>query len=194
MDIIEAIRQRCSVRKYKDKPVKIDDALEILNIAREAPSSGNIQNWRFIIVTDDSKRKEISIACLNQLWMTEAKVHIVICNDYQEVIDNYDEQGKKYSIQNCAIAAQNIMLAALEFNLGTCFVAAFDDFAIRRILKIPESIDIEAIITLGHPNEILKEKKYGLEITTYINEFGLKTKPKEDFIKNIAKKLISSKH
>lgn len=189
MDLVEAIRQRCSVRKYKNEPVKIDDVLEILNIAKEAPSSGNIQNWRFIIVTDDSKRKEISIACLNQLWMVEAPVHIVICNDYQEVIDNYDEQGKKYSMQNCAIVAQNIMLAALEYNLGTCFVAAFDDFAIRRILNIPESIDIEAIITLGHSNESVKENKYGLEILTYINEFGSKAKPKEDLIKNIVKKI-----
>ena len=78
MEIADAIKQRCSVRKYKGKEVKIEDVLKLLNLAKEAPSSGNLQNWRFIVVTDEKKRKEISVACLNQSWMNEAPVHIVI--------------------------------------------------------------------------------------------------------------------
>ena len=121
--------------------------------------------------------------------MSQAPVHIVICNDYQEVIDNYNEYGKKYSVQNCAIVAQNIMLTATDFGLGTCFVAAFDDFALHRILKIPESINIEAVITLGYPSEIEKEKKYGLEITTSINEYGSKKMPSGSLIKDFLKRI-----
>ena len=115
MDLTKAIIERSSVRSYKNKQVKIEEVLEVLNIAKEAPSSGNIQNWRFIIVIDESKIKEISTACLSQSWMSQAPVHIVICNNYQEVIDNYNEYGKKYSVQNCAIVAQNIMLTATDF-------------------------------------------------------------------------------
>ncbi|MBS3095077.1 nitroreductase family protein [Candidatus Woesearchaeota archaeon] len=189
MDLTKAIIERSSVRSYKNKQVKIEEVLEVLNIAKEAPSSGNIQNWRFIIVIDESKIKEISTACLSQSWMSQAPVHIVICNDYQEVIDNYNEYGKKYSVQNCAIVAQNIMLTATDFGLGTCFVAAFDDFALHRILKIPESINIEAVITLGYPSEIEKEKKYGLEITTSINEYGSKKMPSGSLIKDFLKRI-----
>ena len=172
MDIIEAIKQRHSVRKYAGKPVEINDVLEILNIARESPSSGNLQNWRFVIVTDEKKRKKIADACLQQAWMEEAPVHIVVCNDPTEVVANYEDAGRKYAIQNCAIVSQSIMLAALKFKLGSCFVGAFDDFAIREILNIPEHIEVEAIITLGYPAEEAREKKYGLEILTSINEFG----------------------
>ena len=171
MDIAEAIKQRHSVRKYKNKPVEINDVLEILNIAKESPSSGNLQNWRFVIVTDEKRREKIAEACLQQAWIVQAPMHIVICNDPTEVMANYEDAGRKYAIQNCAIVSQSIMLAALKFKLGSCFVGAFDDFAIREILNIPEHIEVEAIITLGYPAEEEREKKYGLDIITSINEF-----------------------
>ncbi len=187
MDITEAIKQRHSVRKYKDKPVEINDVLEILNTAKESPSSGNLQNWRFVIVTDEKKRHEIAEACLKQAWMEEAPAHIVICNDQSEVIANYEDAGKKYSIQNCAIVSQNIMLAALKFKLGSCYVGAIDDFAVRAILKIPDNIEVEAIITLGYAAEEEREKKYGLDILTSINEFG-KININKPKIKDLIKK------
>ena len=83
MDLSKAIIERCSVRDYQDKAISIETILEILNIAKNSPSSGNLQNWRFIIVTDESKRNEIAIACLNQVWMAKAPIHIIICNDYE---------------------------------------------------------------------------------------------------------------
>ncbi|MBS3108444.1 nitroreductase family protein [Candidatus Woesearchaeota archaeon] len=189
MQLLEAIKERCSVRKYKDKSVKITDVLEILDAAKEAPSSGNLQNWRFVIVTDEEKRKEISVACLRQMWMLEAPVHVVVCNDPHEVIDEYEDRGKKYAVQNCAIVSQNIMLAALEHRLGSCFVAAFDDFAIKRILRIPDDIDVEAVITLGYADEDEHEKKYGLEILTFVNEFGNSKLPDKNIVKDVLKRL-----
>ena len=81
------------------------------------------------------------------------------------------------------------MLAALDFKLGTCYVGAFDDFAIRRILKIPDNLDIEAVITIGYPDEEEREKKYGIEIITSINEFGNAKLPDKSPVKDILNKL-----
>ena len=142
-----------------------------------------------MIVADEKKRKEIAVACVRQMWMLEAPVYVVVCNDYAEVVDNYEEAGRKYAVQNCAIISQSIMLVALDFGLGSCFVGAFDDSAIRRILKIPENIDVEAIITLGYAAEEEREKKYGLEVLASIDEFGNTKLQSKNLVKDVLKKL-----
>ena len=78
MDVLEAIRTRRSVRKYRDIPVEWEKVGLILDAGRLAPSSGNLQNWKFIVITDKNARHQISEACLEQQWMAKAPVHIVI--------------------------------------------------------------------------------------------------------------------
>lgn len=151
MNVEEAIRQRRSVRSYSTTDVKHDDLIKILSLARYAPSSGNIQNWVFIVVRDGDKKREIAKACLNQIWMVQAPVHIIICNDLIAAKRAYGDRGEKlYSIQNCAAAAQNIMLAAESLGLSTCWVGSFDTEGIKRIMDIPQGINPEIIITLGY--------------------------------------------
>ena len=147
---------RRSIRKYKDKEVPLSLIGEIIDLASFAPSSGNLQNWKCVVVTEQEKRQEIASACLQQEWMIEAPVFIVICNDYNDVKEHYGKLGKLYSIQNCASFAFGILLAAYEYGLGTCWVGAFDNEAVQRILNIPEEMDPEIIITLGYAEEIKK--------------------------------------
>jgi nitroreductase len=179
MEIKEAIRTRRSIRRYLKKPV--DDKLiaEILDTARFTPSSGNIQNWRFIVVKDTEKIKELTIAALNQSWMNQAPVHIIVCNDLTNIKRLYKERGEKlYSIQNCAAAVQNILLAAYSLGIGSCWVGAFDKEGVKRILKIPDGIEPEAIITLGYSFDKIFQipHRHELHELTFFEEWGNKEK------------------
>ncbi|MBU2639656.1 MAG: nitroreductase family protein [Nanoarchaeota archaeon] len=179
MELNKAIIERRSVRKYLDKDIALRDLLELIESAHYAPSSGNLQNWRFIIVKNPELKKKIAEACLDQSWMTEAPVHIVICSDRAHIQSFYEKHKNKYSIQNCALAAQNIMLKAHSLKLGTCFVSGFSKLALKRALEIPESSEPEAIITLGYPSETPKCKRNNIETYTYFEKYGNKKADKE---------------
>lgn len=188
MDLKEAIKQRRSIRRYKNKEIPMHVLGEIIENARLAPSSGNLQNWRFVIVTDVKQKKEISEASLKQNWMTEAPVFIVICNRYEKAKKLYGKLGKMFSIQNCSIVATYLMLLAKEKGLDTCWIGAFDNEALQRILELPENIDPEIILTLGYSNEDKLNKSQRAEIKdlVYFKKWGNK-------ISNFSKKGIKDK-
>ncbi len=151
MDIEEIIKGRRSIRNYSEKAVSHDDLAKVLNAGKYAPSSGNIQNWVFLVIRDEEKKRVIAGACLNQAWMVQASVHIIICNDLVAAHRFYGDRGEKlYGIQNCAAAAQNMILMAESLGLSTCWVGSFDAEAIKRICVIPDTADPEIIITLGY--------------------------------------------
>lgn len=166
---------RRSIRKYKDKNIPLSLIGEILDLAQFAPSSGNLQNWKIIVVTELEKRQALADSCLQQSWMIDAPVHIVICNDYNKVKEHYGKLGKMYSIQNCANLALGIVLAACDKGLGSCWVGAFDNEAVQRILDIPEEFDPEIIITLGYNDEIKSpSRREDLNNFTFINNWNQK--------------------
>ena len=173
MDFKNVYLGRRSIRKYKEKAVPIELIGEILDLASFAPSAGNLQNWKILVVTDEAKKQQIAEACLQQDWMIEAPVLIVICNDYNDVKNHYGKLGKMYSIQNCAAFAFGILLAAYNSGLASCWVGAFDNEAVQRILDIPEDQDPEIIISLGYADEIKKPSlREDLRYITYFNNWG----------------------
>ena len=166
---------RRSFRKYKKKEVPISLVGEIIDLARYAPSSGNLQSWRFVVVTDQDKRNQIAEASMQQQWMSEAPVHIVVCNDYEDVKKHYGKLGKMYSIQNCANVAFALSLIAYDQGLGSCWVGAFDNEAVQRILEIPDNMDPEVIITLGYADEVKEPSmRDDPEYMTFFNAWGNK--------------------
>ncbi len=173
MDFFEVIKNRASVRDYLKKEVEMDKIGLILESARLAPSSGNLQSWYFVIVKDKNKREEIAKACYNQLWMINAPVHIVIVADVDKCKRFYGERGEKlYSIQNTAMAAENMLLTATYLNLGACFVSAFDDEKISEILGIPSGFKPHGIITIGYPKFIKRKEKASLYSLVFLETFG----------------------
>ncbi|MBW2984289.1 nitroreductase family protein [Candidatus Woesearchaeota archaeon] len=154
MDALECIVTRRSIRKYKDKPVPWDMVATILDAGRLAPSSGNVQSWKFIIVRDESQRKAIAEACLQQHWMVQAPVHFAIIAMPEKVKRYYGVRGERmYAIQNCAAAAENMLLAAHALGLGACWVSAFDEDMLHRALGLPEEVIPQAVITVGWADE-----------------------------------------
>jgi nitroreductase len=178
MDAIECIMTRRSIRNYLEVPVEWDKIGTILDAGRFAPSSGNIQDFKFVVVKDEGSRKAIADACLRQYWMSKAPVHIVVCSEIKKSTSFYGIRGERlYSIQNCAAAIENMMLAANALGLGTCWVGAFDENVLSRVLGIPDYIRPQAIITIGYYHEAPKTpQRFPLTTVAFLEKYGNRIK------------------
>ena len=178
MDTIECIYTRRSIRKYKDIPIEWELVGRIVEAGSLAPTAGNIQDFRFIVVQDETKRKQLAEACLQQYWMESAPTIIVACAEIKRAKLFYGVRGERlYTIQNVATAMENMLLAAHNFGLGACWVGAFDENMVKRICGIPDYARAHAIMTLGHPDEQPpKPQQYKLENLFYFEKYNNRIK------------------
>jgi nitroreductase len=155
MDVLEAIKGRRSVRSFKsEKNVSEKTVQELIDAARWAPSAGNIQPWEFIIVRKPEIKKRLSEAALNQSFLEQAPVVIVVCADENRSSEGYGQRGRTlYCLQDTAAAIQNIHLTAHSLGLGTCWVGAFKEEEASKILKIPQGIRPVALIPVGYSSK-----------------------------------------
>ena len=182
MELNKVLESRRSIRQYSKKNVSWHILSDILESATYSPSSGNQQNWRFIIIANEDKKKEIAVASLKQLWIQQAPVIVVVCADFSSIKKYYSSSYRELSLQNCAIASNNIMLRAASLGLGSCYVAIFDKNAISRILRLPDDIEPMMILTLGYSDET-PEKKHIISLNnlTYFEEYGNKKRTSSIF-------------
>ncbi|MBC7093689.1 nitroreductase family protein [Candidatus Bipolaricaulota bacterium] len=154
MDVTEAIKRRRSVRRYTGDPVTEDDVRAVLTAAIWAPSAGNAQPWRFIVVRDRALREGLVEAAHGQRFLAEAPVVIVVCADLARARRAYGERGATlYCLQDTAAAIQNMLLAATSQGLGSCWVGAFDEGKASELLKLPTGLRPVALIPLGRFKE-----------------------------------------
>ena len=174
MNVEECIKTRRSVRKYLDKAVEWGKIAKILDAGKFSPSAGNLQNWKFVVVKKEDVRKKISEAAFNQEWMENAPIHIVIVGEPDKAARFYGVRGERlYTLQNCAIVAENMMLVANEVGLGSCWVGAFDESKVKRVLNMPEGVVPYVIIPIGYAGEKPEmPSRVELEHTVYIDRWG----------------------
>lgn len=154
MDVAEAIKGRRSIRAFKSKEVSQETVEKIVDAALRAPSAGNIQPWEFIIIRESEIKRRIAEAALNQTFIEEAPVVIVVCANENRSSQGYGIRGKSlYCIQDTAAAIQNLHLVAYSLGLGTCWIGAFREEEAREILKIPHGVRPVAIVPVGYPAE-----------------------------------------
>lgn len=154
MDILEIIKGRRSIRNFKTENLPEQAVENLVEAARWAPSAGNIQPWKFVIVRKPEIKKMLAKAALEQAFVEEASVVIVVCADENRSSQGYGNRGRTlYCIQDTAAAIENIHLAAYSLGFGTCWIGAFDEEEARTILKIPQGIRPVAIIPVGYPAE-----------------------------------------
>jgi nitroreductase len=155
MDVKKAIAKRKSIRKFKEKEVPDKIIKEVIDAARRAPSSHNLQPWHFIVVKNKEnllKFKEQDIFV--QKWLYESPVIIVCCAEKESYSsDSIKKHEKELPLINLSLASAFLVLRATELGLGTCFVAWFDKEKIKKILDIPKDIIIPYTIVMGYPNE-----------------------------------------
>jgi nitroreductase len=150
MDVSTAISQRKSMRAYKETDVEEDKLKKILEAARLSPSASNRQKWKFIVVKNKETRKKLAIAAFDQSFIGDAPVVIVACGTDAKTVMLCGQPA--YTV-DVSIACAFMILQAYELGLGTCWIGAFKEDEVKKILKIPESVRVVAMTPLGYPNQ-----------------------------------------
>jgi len=154
LNIFDLFKSRRSIRSFKSEDIPNEYIKKILEAARWAPSAGNIQPWEFIVIRNPETKREIARAALNQTFIEEAPVVIVVCADESRSGWAYGSRGASlYCIQDTAAATENMLLAACALGLGACWVGAFREDEVKRILKVPGGLRPVAIVPIGYPAE-----------------------------------------
>jgi len=154
LELFEAIKTRRSVRAFTEEEISEDVVQKLIDAARRAPSAGNIQPWEFVIVRKHEIKRMLAEAALNQTFIEEAPVVIVVCADQTRSGRGYGSRGATlYCIQDTAAATQNLLLAATALGLGACWVGAFYEEKVSKALNIPSGVRPVAIVPVGYPAE-----------------------------------------
>lgn len=150
MDVIEAINNRRSIRRYKNKEIEDEKLNRILKSAQIAPSAANRQEWKFIVVKNKDIRDKLVEAAHRQKFVGQAPVTIVACSTESERLMPCGQYA--YTV-DLSIAVSFMILEATELGLGTCWLGAFDEELVKLILDIPEEVRVPAMFTLGYADE-----------------------------------------
>jgi len=157
MSVLDVIKSRKSIRRYKEDPIPEDVFLRVLEAARLAPSGKNSQPWKFVVIKDEAMKKSLAEASRGQMFMARAPVIIAACG-FPEM--SYPRQGnymKSWPI-DVAIALQHLMLQAEEEGLGTCWIGAFEEKDVKRLLDVPEDARVLALTPLGYPDQVPQDR------------------------------------
>jgi nitroreductase len=163
VSFLDLVKKRRSIRKYKPDPVPAEDLEYVLEAGRLAPSWGNRQCWKYIVVTDPEKRKAVS----SRDWVASAPAIIVGCADPELSGTRFDQ---RYYLLDMGISMEHIILAAAEKGLGTCWIGGqYDEPKIKETLGIPNNIRVVALTPIGYPTETPgpKNRKPLDEIVSY---------------------------
>jgi len=187
-DILDLIISRRNIKYFLPKFVSWDTISRVLDAGRHAPSCGNIQNWKFIVVLDPGKKQKLAEAAHEQYDFSMAGALIVICGEPEKAERYYGLRGERlYTIQNCAAAIENMLLEAHSLGLGSSWIGAFDEEAVKSLLGIPEEIRPQAIVALGYPKEVpQKPPKYPLETVVYFGSWRSKIRDPAKYVNDIA--------
>lgn len=153
MELWEAIKGRRSVRSFLDRPVARETIERLLEAAIWAPSGGNAQTWRFVVLTNPAEIKRIKIVGPGLLGNPTAV--IAICQDLVQARVKGGNLGETFLAPiDAAMATQNLLLAAYAEGLGTCTIASFHRRGVRRLLRLAEGIEPILLVSLGYPAQL----------------------------------------
>ena len=201
-NVIDALKQRRSIRKFQLRPVPSETLLDILDAARYAPSAHNAQPWRFLILTETVVKLSLAEAMAeawqrdletdgvtekSRLELVEASVEriknipvlVLSCLTLKEMVRFPDEERRKsehdLAVQSLAAAIQNLLLAAHVKGLGACWLCSpiFCKNPVKEALKLPDDVEPQALIAIGYPAETrAPPQRIPLDNIAYLNNWG----------------------
>lgn len=187
---IEQLKSRKSCRAYEKREIPEDIKRELLKSALEAPTAGNMTLYTILDITDEKLKKRLSVTCDNQPFIAEAPTVLVFCADYyrwyKAFCDNaaevrqVEEGDFLLAAADAIIAAQNVVVAAEGFGIGSCYIGDItENFEIHReILNLPDYVVPACMLCLGYPDESqIKRKKpprFELSDIVYENVYDIK--------------------
>ena len=186
MDVMEAIRGRRSIRKFKPAPVSPKDLYTVLEAARLAPSWANTQVWRFVVVTEQDLKNLLAQTFRSRdptrenrgaVAVRTAPLTIVACAEKKK--SGYLSTGApltargEWSMYDVGIAMQNLVLAACSLGLGTVHIGLFDHQRAEQVLGVPEDIEVIAMTPLGYPDEVIEARpRKALREIVFYEQYG----------------------
>jgi len=170
--ILDIMKKRRSIRKYKKENVSKDLLLQLIEAAIWAPSGSNVQPWYFIIVDDANTIEQVNAFSPGLLGGPPSI--ILLCSDRKKAFEKAGTLGRdELCVMDISMAAQNIMLLAEEIGLSTCPVKSFNKRAISKILNLPDYVSADLIISVGYSDEITSTpKRRSVEETAFFNVWG----------------------
>jgi len=153
VEVYDAILSRRSIRRFQQKPIEPDLLKKLVNAGRLAPSAANIQPLEYFVVND----KDLCVQIFDTIgwagyikpkWTPSEKerpvAYIIVLNKNVE---------KNWNIRDASLSSENIVLAAEAEGIGSCILLNIDKEKIRKIIKIPEDLQIDSVIALGYKSE-----------------------------------------
>lgn len=167
MNIYEIIEKRRSVRSFREDPIEDKTLEKILNAGRMAPSANNSQEYKFVVVKDSQKKKELA-RIADQRFIALAPIIIAAVSTNP---DYMLESGIPAYAVDLAIALDHMTLAAVEEDLGTCWIGSFSQEEAKNILDVPSNFKIAALMPLGVPYDDpgVKSRKNLKDLICYEN-------------------------
>ena len=157
MALLDLIKHRKSVRDFLDRPVEREKIMICLEAARLAPSAGNSQPWKFIVVDDRQLKTKLCKAAFSGIYSINsfcrmAPVIVVVISEKSKFLARIGGmfRGTKYYLIDIGIACEHFVLQAEDLGLGTCWIGWFNERAVKKILNIPPRKKIDILIALGY--------------------------------------------
>jgi len=180
MELDKAIKLRKSVKKFSDKKPDWREIIECIDSTRYAPRAGNNFTLKFILVDDKEIIKKIA-KYSEQPFVEEVHYILVACSNPSRTVNSYGKRGEVYSRQQAGAAIENFLLKIQEKKLSTCWIGHFEDNLIKKLLKVPSNVNIEALFPIGYElGKTTKRMKIELDTILYFNDYKNKKikKPK----------------
>lgn len=170
MTVYETIQKRGSIRRFKHESISQKALDTILDGARLAQSAANRQPWEFVVVTEDAGKRNLVSAAGNQSFVGECGAVIVCVADAAAAAAVGPFEG---FLIDLAIAIENMALVAWELGIGSCWIGAYSEESVKKLLGIPKNLRVVSLLVLGYPahdpgpkrrktlGEIVHREQYG---------------------------------
>jgi nitroreductase len=163
MEVLKAIQERRSIRAFRPDPVPEELLRRLVEAGIWAPSGGNAQTWRFVVVTDPAGIRRIKM--LSPGLLGDPPAVIAVCQNLDEAERKGSTLGRDVlTLMDSAMAAQNIMLAAYAEGLGTCPICSFHPAGVQKLLNLPDHIAPQILISLGWPQHIPRPPRRNFDV------------------------------
>ncbi|MBQ7001760.1 MAG: nitroreductase family protein [Oscillospiraceae bacterium] len=185
-EVIRQLHERKSVRVYEDRPIEAEVRQAILEAAIQAPSAGNMALYTILDITDPEMKRKLSVSCDNQPFIATAPMVLIFCADYRRWYDVFCKHVEKVrkpgmgdlflAQADTLIAAQNAVVAAHSFGLGSCYIGDItENFEYHReLLGLPQYVVPAAMVCFGYPTaqQLSRPKPKRHAVTDLVHENG----------------------
>ena len=191
MDIEDAIHKRRTIRRYKQDLISIDILKKLIDFARVAPVSANIQNIEYIIIIDQKMKDKLFplLEWAGYLPKNE-RTPPIGQRPTAYIIVLVNNKIKKANVDfNVGAAVENILLGAMKFKIGSCWLGSIDRKKIKKLFEIPDYYDVKHVISLGFPNEESVIERYTGSFKYWKDNSNVMHVPKRE-LKDVLFKII----